>query len=730
MHTILLLVALAAGPPAPSIPAIDGRPVWAWVDDLSSDDVLVREEAAIVLAEAGEAARPALPRLCELTKSGHRPLRGRALIAVWRLGGEAVPAALFLGEELATPSVLSAEEALAMIVRMGPDGAPAVPALLRAGRPSEAVRMGRAAVPPLLAELGGRDADMRRRAATALAALRPHIREDEVPLLGPALLDPVRDVRVEASLLAYALGGRGPTVLAGLAEGLRGPSPGQALLVIDSSTDRPAALAGPCRALLSHADPHVRLWGARILFQTDGDAERVLPIHAACLVGDPAVIADALRGLALLGPAARPALPRLLDLLDADRKGVLPTEEALAAVGADAVPGLVAAWRRGPRPVEAKALAALTRIGPPAVPALAGLLDKEGRRRQTLSALAGMGPAAAAARPALVKLADADALAALADIGLDADEAERLALGAWDSSDRQSSALRLLLSADPAHPRIVPRLLLMLGRPETRADALRWAPAVTKGRERLIPMIVSLLREAPIPAARALGGLAAKEAAGPLLGLLASRDHLVQREALTALRRIGVGADVLSPALVRMLTRREPHEAIRTLGRIGAAAMPARDHLVRLAKGDTPLREKAAFALALIDGTAVPSPRGLTSASAGTRANAAQRLGEVGPAAKTHLPSLTPLLADEEDAVRIEAAVAILRIGGVTEKPVSVMKGVAASHRAGSLRATLATRLEEAGAAARPARAVLEALRDGTDAEASLPARCALRRLP
>src|SRR5262245_37774348 len=78
----------AAGPPSGGKDALHfGRPLRAWLDDLGDSDLLVREEAACVLAQLGPAARAALPRLRKLLTHDNRPLRTRAALAVWKVAG-------------------------------------------------------------------------------------------------------------------------------------------------------------------------------------------------------------------------------------------------------------------------------------------------------------------------------------------------------------------------------------------------------------------------------------------------------------------------------------------------------------------------------------------------------------------------------------------------------------------------------------------------------------------
>src|SRR5262245_39170937 len=85
--------ATAQQPPAAPVQAA-GRPVAEWIADLKSDDVLVREEALLVLGGLGPRAKEALPALTALLKDPAPTVRTKAALAAWQIDRgvkEAVP---------------------------------------------------------------------------------------------------------------------------------------------------------------------------------------------------------------------------------------------------------------------------------------------------------------------------------------------------------------------------------------------------------------------------------------------------------------------------------------------------------------------------------------------------------------------------------------------------------------------------------------------------------------
>src|SRR5690242_12997137 len=109
---LLLLLALSALPcpparadaPAAEDVLVQGKPLAHWVDLLKEPDLLAREESLEVLAQAGPAAKAALPAVRPLLNAEPLTLRFRAALAVCKLGGDAAPAVPIFAEVLAEPN--------------------------------------------------------------------------------------------------------------------------------------------------------------------------------------------------------------------------------------------------------------------------------------------------------------------------------------------------------------------------------------------------------------------------------------------------------------------------------------------------------------------------------------------------------------------------------------------------------------------------------------------------
>src|SRR5262245_43556635 len=127
--TLAATVVRPAAPPAPRLYA--DRPLKAWLADLDSPDLLLREEAVEVLAKAGPAAKLALPKLRAFPPHDNPPLPTRAALAVWRLAGDAKPAVHALSTSLAESSPPVRREALTSLGEMGAAAVPAVGVVVR-----------------------------------------------------------------------------------------------------------------------------------------------------------------------------------------------------------------------------------------------------------------------------------------------------------------------------------------------------------------------------------------------------------------------------------------------------------------------------------------------------------------------------------------------------------------------------------------------------------------------
>jgi HEAT repeat protein len=156
--------------------------------------------------------------------------------------------------------------------------------------------------------------------------------------------------------------------------------------------------------LLRDPDPNVRDQACLALGHVGPDAKAAVP-HLQKLLDDPDLRASAIRTLGQIGPDARAAVPQLVALLrhrrDWDQELAVV---ALSRIGdASAVPGLVAALRDGPEAQRA-ACRVLSALGPAAKAALPPLLDlvRQGQSEAAGQAVGDLGTDSAEVIRALV----------------------------------------------------------------------------------------------------------------------------------------------------------------------------------------------------------------------------------------------------------------------------------------------------------------------------------------
>ena len=391
--------------------------------------------------------------------------------------------------------------------------------------------------------------------------------------------------------------------------------------------------------------------------------------------------------------------------------------EILEAFGDDAVrllPALREALRLGPRgpgDVRLAALESLWRLRghfSEVVPLLAWALssDVPGVRWRAAYILAGVGPAAASAAPALVRaLRDPDervrwaaavALASLAPAGSHAVPALTRALGDTSPLVAAAAALALVPRGARAAP-AVPQLLRLL---RSRKDAARNAAIVALGAvgedaAEAVPILLGVLEE-PRQGAPDTGEDWFFEDDLPERPLGGFRRFLESRDpaelAGRALGAIRCRPEAVVPALVRHLSSEDSprRQAVAwALGRFGPAAVSAVRSLVKALpdKHGVDPEEFSPLSLFLpaLDGfcvralgrvgpLAVPALReALRSDESLVRLQSAQALGAIGPRAAAALPDLRRLLRESRAELRAAAAVAILRIEGENDEALTVL---------------------------------------------------------
>jgi HEAT repeat protein len=370
----------------------------ALCEALRAPEEDLRREAAQALAELGTGARAAAPALTAALKDDSPRVRVRAAEALWCVGGDRDAAIRTLVAPLETigcrqtPAGLQvAQEALQVLARLGPDAAPAVPALtavLKAPPPAPRLAAAIALRNVLALPNIHKAATLRLPTADALRSMSPQVQAAEAALTG-ALQDADAAVRLIAAETAVHT------------------RPGERNLV-PTLLDLLKAPAGPDRARAARA---LRVLGP--------GARAAVPQLIAMVVKDADFSAqtEAAATLGRIGPEAAPAVPVLIAAL---RHGSNPAAiDALGGIGPgakEAVPVLINELTRIRKCVDTapQAAAALVKIGKAAVPELVGALQSQGsaqdagrvqmRRWAVVDLLGSMGPEAKAAVPALREL--------------------------------------------------------------------------------------------------------------------------------------------------------------------------------------------------------------------------------------------------------------------------------------------------------------------------------------
>ncbi len=270
----------------------------------------------------------------------------------------------------------------------------------------------------LEAELKDPSADCRLAAVHAIGRVASSVGKPAVLALCSGLDDPDSGVRCGAALVLYYSGPSARAAVPKLTAELKSPDPTRvedALRAFSTVADPSTAVdAIPLLAELVKGrpgmPPSVRVLAARALGLL-APKEVAVPALTTAL-GDPDILTqwEAIAGLKRFGSAAKPALPKLVDILAREHGSgiaVSTLASTLAAIGVEAVPPLVDLLKRrtGGAPGAAEALGLLGEEGKTAVPALVEALRLSGGiwdhqiRQHALVALGRIGPPAADAAP-------------------------------------------------------------------------------------------------------------------------------------------------------------------------------------------------------------------------------------------------------------------------------------------------------------------------------------------
>lgn len=286
------------------------------------------------------------------------------------------------------------------------------------GHPTQA-----AAVERLAKDLQSENKALRLKAAVGLSSerLAPELEDAVVAALLEGLNDQRAEAREQSARAVRNLGSRsGHRAIPDLLRALADSAPGvreQAVTTLANFPDRVEVIAPAARKLLTHRDAGVRQ-ASTLLLGTNrfGLGEKALPdLTLALKDTDAAVRLAGVRGLAELGPKARPAVSPLATLAHTDSSAAVRERavEALVAVGSEVVPELIELLGGKDAAVRTAALVGLGRLGRSSEEAVKALARVAGNgkaphddRYLAVAMLGELGPAAKAAVPTVKGLLD------------------------------------------------------------------------------------------------------------------------------------------------------------------------------------------------------------------------------------------------------------------------------------------------------------------------------------
>jgi HEAT repeat protein len=576
----------------------------------------VRGSSASALASIGRDAAAATTALIDTLRSDDSLMRRRQYVeALSAIGPEAIPPLVRALRDPETRLRIGAAESLA---RMGDDLVGALPALvLELANNAEYQRpdtlriiaddicdiltnLAERAIPELRKTLGDSKLplEVRTRAAAILSRLRP----EDAELAVPALTEALKDSRLR-EIAAEALGDLG-TRARSAARALEAVATGfdsfqyvacASLAKIDPGNRAVREAFGRLEAALTHGTPRERFFAARDLglFGARGVPLLLLAVRDT----DPFVKGPAVYQLGKIGPAARAALPDLIDnmIFSADRFDPLQGEvaRAIAKIGlnrSDAAATILVFLELIEKDFSGDIAILIGQIGDDLVPILSERVADEHKntvvRGFIARALGRIGAGAAPAVPPLISFLDdtnTDALTRSTIIG---------AIGRIGPNARAAvpSLVRFLTSDFE----VTATALAGIGPPAV--DGLAGAARSTD-------------RDLQVAAIRALGqlGRVAAPATSLMVEIAMKGDRSVRVHAIEALGAVGHDAILAEPSLVRCLV--DPSQRIRAAAceALGTLAPLSTESVTALAKAlrDDALAVRLQAAVAL--GQSAPS---------------------------------------------------------------------------------------------------------------------------
>jgi HEAT repeat protein len=631
----VILVGVVCGFLATRTAAQDGAtpdPAGSPIANLRAKDLEARREAAVRVRNATrDVQRRALPILVELlTKEKDGQVRLAVLDAVTSLGPDAAPAVPALVQTLRTDYGGQRSEESHQDYRS---------ALVLAA-------IGKPAVEGLRGLLKERKESVRAEVVMALGRIGPDA-APAVPDLMPVLGEKSERLRREAT---QALGRIGPAAIAPLLSASAHEDNQVRARAVEALGYLPQSNDQVVRTLLQRAEdraPEVRATAVGSLARLRLPDETVRPVLMTNLQHEDARVRLAV--VDLLGER-RTLLtrlaPELASLLTDRNEGVCRHAAfLLSGLGSDAVPRLLDALRRDESRIDPIA-DALARIGRPAVePLTRALAAPEPRLRR--------GAALALGRIRPVDAGTARTLAAgLSDPDRDVKAACLTAIGDLGPRGRDAvPAVRPLLKDRSAEVRLLSVDILARSSPRDEHLVATLAPLLDDLDPRVVRRTIDVLRTL---GPKGIGTLAA------IIEKLNGRDPEVRLAALEFVESHGSAATGAIPRITNMLDDLMPRVrmiAARTLGGLGKAAQPAFPRLTPLLGApQAEVREAATSALGNLElGADVIRPhigKALRDDSPEVRRAASRAILRLGPQGAIFIPDII-LLAEKKENARL-----------------------------------------------------------------------------
>jgi HEAT repeat protein len=432
------------------------------------------------------------------------------------------------------------------------------------------------------------------------------------------------------------------------------------------------------------------------------------------------------------------SVPELMRALkDPDANVRRAAAAALGARGSGAALArndLGAALKDSDASVRLAAAEALGKIGPTAhtaYPALVRALgdsDEAVRKaaRESLGKIGKPFPEDVAALSAALKDPNANvrgfALETLLGMDLDVKTAAPLYAALLKDPDKRLrlEAARALAKAGPKGREAAFAALLEAQKdadPDVRKAAAEALATMGPGAANDVPALRAALKEKAVPAelraraARSLGalGAGARDAVPDLAEALRSSDLTIRRAAAAALAQVGPDAKGAISELTQALADKDKQvrrSALEAVGKVGADGKPAADEVSDLLTDPDPeTRKMARQVLAQIapDAALTANSQALFNPDEAVRLEAAEALLAMGAAAKPRTSELIAAVrGDKSPAVRLKAAQALVVIDPTTNAPVGALADLLSGTDA-KMRGEAAEALATIGGVARDA---------------------------